>query len=149
MQRSNLPVFTSHATRTRGGVGFYADDRDNNRLEEMGCVAPTHGEVLLPGELRRWSVREGKGQRWDLGRLAVKEICRCCGEEEQMTNIIGICATCQRQEVLGQEIVQPEQDVDHGTILSIAHRFQSGQISADEAWALAEELNGAPIRKRR
>ena len=53
MQRSNLPVFTSHATRTRGGVGFYADDRDNNRLEEMGCVAPTHGEVLLPGELRR------------------------------------------------------------------------------------------------
>lgn len=138
MRKSNLPTFTSHTTRTRGGVGFYADDRKNDRLEEMGC-APTHGEVPLPGELRRWSVREGKGQRWDLGRLAVKEICRCCGEEDQMTNIIGICAECQRNQgaTFGKD--EPE-DFEAAKIANIAIRYKAGEISMDEALALAYEI---------
>ena len=139
MRKSNLPTYTSHTTRTRGGVGFYADDRNNDRMEEMGCIAPTHGEVPLPGELRRWSVREGKGQRWDLGRLAVQETCRCCGEEEMMTNIIRICAECTRNQgqTFGREA---EEDFEGAKIASIAIRYKAGEISMDEALALAYEI---------
>lgn len=148
MRHSKLPTFTSRTQRLVGGVGFYSDDRDNNRLEEMGCTAPAHGETPLPGELRRWSVRAGKGQVWDLGRLAVVELCHHCGEEA-MTNVVNLCAKCSSTVEHGMELVQPEQDVDHGTILSIAHRYQTGQISADEALQLAGELNGRAVRRPR
>ena len=98
--RSNLPTFTSHITRTRGGVGQISDDRTANRLEEMGC---TVGETTLPGELRSYSKRLGQGQHWDF--FVVMDTCAHCGEEHAL-NIVSLCGTCARQQLLGE----PKQD---------------------------------------
>ena len=99
--RSTLPTFTSKLTRTRGGVGQVSDDRDNNRLEEMGC---TVGETMLPGELRAYSKRLGAGQHWDF--FSVVDICACCGEEKSL-NIVSLCGPCARTELLGTPAADP------------------------------------------
>lgn len=85
--------FVSKLNRTRGGVGFNSDDRDNNRLEEMGC---TVGEVTLPGDLRPYSKKLGKGQTWDF--FNVIETCACCGKEASV-NIVTLCGDCARNEL--------------------------------------------------
>lgn len=141
MARNTLPTFVSHTTRTRGGVGFYADPRDNNRLEEMGCAVPDT-EAQLPGELRRYSKRLGRGQVWDLGRLAVRELCRECGEEH-ITNIVGLCPECARKVakeglVQGPELPTTTGDTDFDAIIAA---FKAGEISQDEALQRAYEIN--------
>lgn len=141
MARSTLPTFTSHTTRTRGGVGFYADHRDNNRLEEMGCAIPDT-EAPLPGELRRWSARAGKGQVWDLGRLAVRELCRHCGEEH-LTNIVGLCPECARNVANEVQLEVAPQELGDPAFDAIVARFRAGEISQDEALALTYEVNDA------
>lgn len=90
--------FTSHTTRTRGGVGFYNDMRDNNRLEEMGCNVSRDPQPL-PGEMRRWSKRGGQGQRLDLFKVETE--CACCGKLAPV-NIVTICAECSRKELEGE-----------------------------------------------
>lgn len=94
--KSNLPTFTSHAQRTRGGVGFYSDTRSNSRLEEMGCTVSTEVE-LLPGELRKYSKRTGQGQRFDF--FEVRGACAKCKKIHAL-NIVSLCGTCARDEVL-------------------------------------------------
>lgn len=96
--RSTLPTFTSAVARKRGGIGHVSDDRTANRLEEMGCSI---GEVQLPGELRPYSKRLGKGQEWDF--FAVVDTCACCGEEHSL-NIVSLCGTCASNEVLGPQV---------------------------------------------
>lgn len=103
MAKTAPQTFTSHTTRTRGGVGFYSDDRDNNRLEEMGCAIPDE-TAPLPGELRKYSKKLGKGQSWDF--FAVRGTCAHCrgGEPTEAEpyaeglplNIIGLCPDCAR-----------------------------------------------------
>lgn len=87
--------FTSHLSRTRGGIGFNSDPRVLNRLEEMGC---TVGETTLPGELRPWSKRLGKGQSWDF--FSVVEPCACCGEMKPV-NIVMLCGQCATENLRG------------------------------------------------
>lgn len=141
MARSTLPTFVSHNTRTRGGVGFYADPRDNNRLEEMGCAIPDT-DTPLPGELRRFSKRFGRGQVWDLGRLAVRELCRECGEEA-LTNIVGLCPACAHNitregQIQGPQLPEGTGDTDFDAIIAA---FKAGEISQDEALQRAYEIN--------
>lgn len=88
--------FTSHLARTRGGIGFYADDRDNNRLEEMGCTVGEERERILPGEMRRWNKLLGQGQRIDF--CSIVDVCACCGQEASL-NIVSLCGECAREEV--------------------------------------------------
>jgi len=91
--RTTLPTFTSSIQRTRGGVGQYSDDRTSNRLEEMGC---TVGETTIPGELRAYSKKLGKGQSFDF--FAVVDVCAKCGEEHSL-NIVSLCGGCAREEM--------------------------------------------------
>ena len=100
---SSLPTFTSHIARTRGGIGQISDDRTANRLEEMGC---TVGETTLPGELRPYSKRLGKGQSWDF--FVVMDTCAHCGEEHAL-NIVSLCGTCAREQLLGTPAKDPVQ----------------------------------------
>lgn len=103
--------FTSHTTRTRGGVGFYSDDRDNNRLEEMGCTVGEERERILPGEMRRWNKLLGQGQRIDF--CSITEPCACCGQERPV-NIVSLCSECAREEVHHvSEVAAQEQWVAH------------------------------------
>ena len=97
-------TFTSSLSRTRGGIGFSSDDRTSSRLEEMGC---TVGETTLPGELRPYSKRLGKGQTWDFFR--VEDVCACCGQEKPV-NIVMLCGDCAREELRKAE---PEQKIQH------------------------------------
>ena len=85
--------YISPLSRTRGGIGFNSDDRTSSRLEEMGC---TVGETTLPGELRPYSKRLGKGQVFDF--YQVIEPCACCGEEHPV-NVVMLCAKCARETI--------------------------------------------------
>lgn len=82
---------TNHATRTRGGVGWYADPRDNNRFEEMGLSFRQDTEPL-PGELRKWTKDAGDGQRMDF--FEVTTDCARCGEQDVPTNVLSLCGDC-------------------------------------------------------
>jgi hypothetical protein len=87
--------FTSDIQRTKGGVGWNTDPRDNNRLEEMGC---TVGEVTPLSErsgLRLTAKRFGDGQMWDF--FSVEGTCAAC-EREASLNIVNLCAECAREE---------------------------------------------------
>lgn len=92
--------FTSRATRQRGGVGFNADDRDNNRLEEMGCTV-SDKKPLQPGELRKWSKSQGQGQRLDL--FQVSAVCAHCGKSAPV-NLVHLCGTCAAEELRGEKV---------------------------------------------
>lgn len=88
--------FTSDIRRTRGGIGFDVDHRDNNRLEEMGC---TVGEVTPLSErsgLRMTDKRFGDGQHWDFFRVDGE--CAHCGREASL-NIVSLCSECARAEM--------------------------------------------------
>lgn len=98
MATRNTFRFTSHTTRTRGGVGFYSDMRDNSRLEEMGCTVSKDPQPL-PGDLRRGSRRNGRGQILDLFRVETE--CACCGTLAAV-NIVTLCSECSRKELEGE-----------------------------------------------
>ena len=91
--RSNLPTFTSHTQRTRGGIGFYSDTRSNSRLEIMGCTVSKDPEIL-PGELRKYNKRTGQGQHFDF--FEVKGRCARCHKEKAL-NVVSLCGQCNEE----------------------------------------------------
>lgn len=119
--------FVSKLNRTRGGVGFTSDDRDNNRLEEMGCIV---GETTPNGELRTFSKSYGAGQSWSFDNMI--DTCACCGKEASV-NIVTLCDDCNWKELTHPdhaEVAKQERQVArhiadarrriHGVRLSLA-----------------------------
>ena len=96
MSRESFQLIST-ISRQRGGIGFYADDRNNDRLEEMGCTAST--TKTEPFRLRRGSKAYGDGQRLDI--FQVTGVCSCCQRDGKVLNIVHICGDCAAAELTG------------------------------------------------
>ena len=78
--------FQSHATRTRGGVGFQTDTRTVYEGDRD------------PLELRQGNKIRGRGQILDF--FEVDTECAHCGQVAP-TNVVGLCGTCAQSVTVG------------------------------------------------